>query len=47
LSHADAIAFAESLEPEAVAMMISAKSNTPMDVRRAAIERCAEIVRSR
>ena len=47
LSHADAIAFAESLEPEAVAMMISAKSNTPLDVRRAAIERCAEIVRSR
>jgi hypothetical protein len=43
----EAIAFAEQLEPEAVAMMISAKSNTPVDIRRAAIERCAEIVKSR
>jgi hypothetical protein len=42
----DAVALAEQLEPAAVAMMISAKSNTPMDIRRAAIERCAEIVKS-
>jgi hypothetical protein len=47
MSLEDALAFAEQLEPEAVAMMISAKSNTPVDVRRAAIERCAEIVKSR
>jgi hypothetical protein len=43
----DALAFAETLQPESVAMMISAKSNTPVDIRRAAIERCAEIVKSR
>lgn len=47
LSLEDALAFAEQLEPEAVAMMISAKSNTPVDIRRAAIERCAEIAKSR
>ncbi len=41
-----ALAFAEQLQPDAVAMMISAKSNTPVDVRRAAIDRCAEIVKS-
>lgn len=41
-----ALAFAERLDPEAVAIMISAKSDTPPDVRRVAIERCAEIVRS-
>lgn len=41
-----ALAFAELLEPDAVAMMISAKSNTPMDIRRAAIERCAAIAKS-
>ncbi len=38
-----AIAFAEQLKPEAVAMMISAKSHTPDEVRRAAIARCAEL----
>jgi hypothetical protein len=43
----DALAFADQLKPEAVAMMISAKSNTPVEIRRAAIERCAEIVRLR
>jgi hypothetical protein len=47
MSLEDALAFAEELRPEAVAMMISAKSNTPVDIRRAAIERCAEIVKSR
>jgi Family of unknown function (DUF6492) len=41
-----ALAFADGLQPDAVAMMISAKSDTTLDVRRAAIERCAEIVRS-
>ena len=41
-----AIAFADGLGPAAVAMMISAKSRTPEDVRRVAIERCAENVRS-
>jgi hypothetical protein len=41
-----AVAFADRLGPDAVAMMISAKSHTPGDVRRAAIRRCAEIVKS-
>jgi Family of unknown function (DUF6492) len=41
-----AIAFAEGLRPEALGMMISAKSGTTMDNRRAAIDRCAEIVSS-
>jgi hypothetical protein len=41
-----AIAFAEQLGPDAVAMMISAKSRTPHEIRRFAIERSGEIVRS-
>jgi hypothetical protein len=41
-----ALRFAEQLEPDAVAMMISAKSRTPLDIRRAAIQRCAQIVKS-
>jgi hypothetical protein len=41
-----AVAFADRLGPDAVAMMISAKSHTPLEVRRAAIQRCTEIVRS-
>jgi hypothetical protein len=41
-----AITLAESLPRDAVALMISAKSRTPTDVRQVAIERCAEIVRS-
>jgi hypothetical protein len=41
-----ALAFAEQLEPDAVAVMISAKSHTPIDIRRAAIQRCADIVKS-
>lgn len=44
LDHGAAIAFAERLGPDAVAMMISAKSRTPADIRRVAIDRCAEIV---
>jgi Family of unknown function (DUF6492) len=47
LDHDAAIAFADQLGPEAIAMMISAKSDTPHEVRRAAIRRCAEIVTSR
>ncbi|WP_030924610.1 DUF6492 family protein [Streptosporangium amethystogenes] len=43
LDHEGAVAFADRLGPEAVAMMISAKSQTPWDVRQAAIRRCAEI----
>jgi hypothetical protein len=46
LDYDAAIAFADRLEPDAVAMMISAKSRTPGDIRRAAIQRCAEIVKS-
>jgi hypothetical protein len=41
-----ALAFADRLPAESVAMMISAKSRTPVDIRRAAIARCAEIVRA-
>jgi hypothetical protein len=41
-----AIAFAEQIQPEAIAMMISSHSQTPMDVRRAAIRRSREIVKS-
>jgi hypothetical protein len=46
LDHDQAIAFADRLGPDAVAMMISAKSRTPVDIRRAAIQRCAAIVKS-
>jgi Family of unknown function (DUF6492) len=42
-----AIAFAEQMSPAAVAMMISAKSGTPEDVRRAAIRRSKELAGSR
>lgn len=42
-----AVAFADRLAADAIAMMISAKSHTPSDVRHAAIRRCAEIVKSR
>ncbi len=46
MDHAEAIAFADRLGPDAIAMMISAQSHTPVDVRRAAIRRCAAIVKS-
>jgi hypothetical protein len=41
-----AVAFADKLGPDAVGMMISAKSNTPMESRLAAIRRCAQVVES-
>ena len=41
-----AIDFAEQIKADAIAMMISSKSHTPTDVRRAAIRRCLEIVKS-
>ncbi|MBN1172120.1 MAG: hypothetical protein JXA67_08090 [Micromonosporaceae bacterium] len=44
LDHTSAMEFAEGLPQEAVAVMISAKSRTPADIRRAAFRRCAEIV---
>lgn len=44
LDQKSALTFAEAISPEAIAMMISAKSHTPIDIRRAAIQRCAEIV---
>lgn len=47
LDHEAAVAFAERLGPDAVAMMISAKSRTSEDIRRVAIERCAQIVTTR
>ncbi|MFI6706357.1 DUF6492 family protein [Nonomuraea sp. NPDC050478] len=43
---ATAVAFADRLGPEAVGMMLSAKSNTPMESRLAAIRRCAQVVES-
>ncbi|MEO3869603.1 DUF6492 family protein [Nonomuraea sp. B12E4] len=42
---ATALAFADRLGPDAVGMMISAKSRTPPEVRQAALERCTRIVR--
>ncbi|MGN9785140.1 DUF6492 family protein [Nonomuraea sp. ZG12] len=41
-----AVAFAGRLPRDAVGMMISAKSHTPMDARLAAIRRCAQVVES-
>jgi hypothetical protein len=46
LDHDGAVDFADRLGPDAVAMMISAKSGTPYEIRQAAIRRCAEIVQS-
>lgn len=46
LSRPEAMAFAESIPEQAVAVLISAKSRTPLDVRREAIGRCAEIAAS-
>ncbi|WP_336209659.1 DUF6492 family protein [Nonomuraea sp. LPB2021202275-12-8] len=43
---ATAVAFADRLAPDAIGMMISAKSHTPMDARLAAIRRCAQVVES-
>jgi hypothetical protein len=42
----EALAFAERIGNEAIAMMISSKSLTPADVRQAAIRRCMEVVKS-
>jgi hypothetical protein len=44
LDHDGAMAFVDKLPSDAIAMMISAKSNTPEDVRQAAIARSADIV---
>jgi hypothetical protein len=46
LDHDSAMAFADKLPADAIGMMISAKSNTPMDVRQAAIARSADVVRA-
>lgn len=46
LDRGAALAFADALPAEAVAIMISAKSHTSEDVRQAAIQRCADIVRA-
>ncbi|MEO3799597.1 DUF6492 family protein [Nonomuraea sp. B1E8] len=43
---AQAVAFADRLPPDAVGMMISAKSRTPHEARMAAIRRCAQVVES-
>ncbi|MGH3864452.1 DUF6492 family protein [Actinokineospora sp.] len=42
LDSARALAFADQLGDDAVGMMISAKSNTPRDIRHSAIQRCVE-----
>jgi hypothetical protein len=44
LSVDEAVKFAGEIGPDAVAMMISAKSDTPMEPRRAAIKRVSEVV---
>jgi hypothetical protein len=46
LDHDGAVEFADRLGRDAVAMMISAKSRTPYDIRQAAIRRCANIVKA-
>jgi hypothetical protein len=43
MDHGGAIAFADGLGPDAIAVMISAKSNTPQAVRLEAVRRCAEV----
>jgi uncharacterized protein DUF6492 len=43
LDHDQALAFADRMSADAVAMMISAKSNTPQEVRRAAIQRIRSV----
>ncbi|MGW0808387.1 DUF6492 family protein [Nonomuraea sp. NPDC002799] len=43
LDHDAALAFADRLGPGAIGMMISAKSDTPLAVRQAAVRRCAEV----
>ncbi|MFG1947709.1 DUF6492 family protein [Nonomuraea sp. NPDC048826] len=43
---ATAVAFADRLGPDAVGMMLSAKSHMPMASRLAAIRRCAQVVES-
>lgn len=46
LTPAGAEAFADRLPPDAIGMMISAKSRTPLPARHAAVRRCAELARS-
>ena len=46
LDHDGAVDFASQLGPDAVAMMISAKSRTPYEIRQVAIRRCAEILQA-
>jgi hypothetical protein len=41
----EALEFADALKPEAIGMMISGNSNTPRDIRLAAIARAAQVVR--
>lgn len=41
-----ALAFADRLPPQALAMMISGNSRTPMPIRAAATRRCAEVIGS-
>ena len=46
MDHDGAVAFADKLAQDAVAMMISAQSDTPYEIRQVAIRRCAEIVKA-
>lgn len=43
LDHGGALAFADRFEPRALAMMVSAKSHTPREIRLAAARRCGQI----
>jgi hypothetical protein len=45
MDHAGAVAFADSLGPDAIGMMISSHSNTPLDIRQVAFERGVEVAR--
>lgn len=42
LDHSGALAFADQIEPSALAMMISAKSHTPREIRHVAARRCGQ-----
>lgn len=47
MDHQDAVAFADGLSPDAIGVMISAKSRTTQPVRLEAVRRCVRIAEGR
>jgi hypothetical protein len=45
MDEAGALAFGDGIGQDAVGMMISSHSNTPLEVRRTAERRCVEVAR--